>query len=79
MPTHKYLEGDAITIRCAHGDVTLYPLADVDLEVDGLPIRGQALAVLAIRIQSGATSLDQIFTLCAVVRECCSGTPGHDM
>ena len=39
--THKYLEGDAVTIRCAHGDITLHPLADVDLEVDGLPIKGR--------------------------------------
>ena len=24
VPAHKYLEGDTVTIRCAHGDVTLY-------------------------------------------------------
>ena len=42
VPAHKYLEGDAVTIRCAHGDVTLYPLTDVEMEVDGLPIKVEA-------------------------------------
>jgi len=42
VPADKYLEGDVVTIRCAHGDVTLYPLADVDLEVEGLSIQVEA-------------------------------------
>ena len=24
VPASRYLEGDAVTIRCAHGDITLY-------------------------------------------------------
>ena len=30
--------GDAVTIRCAHGDTVLYPLAALELEVDGISI-----------------------------------------
>ena len=32
-------EGEATTIQCAHGDVSLYPLAEVDLEIDGIQRR----------------------------------------
>ena len=32
----KIMMGDVVTIRCAHGDTVLYPLAAVELEVDGL-------------------------------------------
>ena len=42
VPPHKLKEGDAVTIRCAHGDTVLYPLADVNMEVDGLPITVEA-------------------------------------
>ena len=36
----ELLEGrQAITIRCAHGNTVLYPLAEVDMEVDGVPVR----------------------------------------
>ncbi len=33
----KIIQGDAATIRCAHGDTVLYPLAQVSLEIDGIP------------------------------------------
>ena len=42
VPASRYLEGDAVTIRCAHGDITLYPLADIRMEVDGLSIQVEA-------------------------------------
>lgn len=38
----KLLEGQAVTIRCAHGDTVLHPLAEVDMEVDGVPVRVEA-------------------------------------
>lgn len=38
VPTTKRVEGDAVTIRCAHGDTVLYPLANVGLVVDGIPL-----------------------------------------
>ena len=31
----QILEGDAVAIRCAHGDTVLYPLAKIALEVEG--------------------------------------------
>ena len=42
VPQCKILEGDAVTVRCAHGDTVLYPLAEVELEVDGLSIHVEA-------------------------------------
>ena len=38
VPESKIIEGDAVTIRCAHGDTVLYPVAQLELEVDGLPL-----------------------------------------
>lgn len=38
MPQHKILEGDAVTVWRVHGNTVLYPLVEVELEVDGLSI-----------------------------------------
>ena len=35
MDKKKLLEREAITIQCAHGDTVLYPLAQVELQVEG--------------------------------------------
>ncbi len=35
VPQSNIREGDVTTIRCAHGDTVLYPLAEVELEVEG--------------------------------------------
>ena len=35
VPPWKIIEGDIATIRCAHGDTVLYPLANIHMEVDG--------------------------------------------
>ena len=35
VPGSKVLEGDAVTIRCAHGDTVLYPVARLDMEIEG--------------------------------------------
>ena len=42
VPEKKLLTGEAVTIRCAHGDCVLYPLANVDLVVDGVPLMVEA-------------------------------------
>ena len=42
VPPEKILEGDTVTIKCAHGDIVLYPLANVDLEVDGRRVSVEA-------------------------------------
>ena len=38
VPEGKIMEWDAVTIRCAHGDTVLYPVAQLEFEVDGLPL-----------------------------------------
>ena len=38
VPERKVLEGDVVTIRCAHGDTLLYPVAQLDLEIEGRPM-----------------------------------------
>ena len=35
IPKKKILDGEAVTIRCAHGDTVLYPVAQVQVVVDG--------------------------------------------
>ena len=37
----RCLEGQAVAIQCAHGDVALYPLAEVELEVEGTRVQQQ--------------------------------------
>lgn len=56
VPGHKYLEGDAVTIRWAHGNTVHYPLAKIDMVVDGMPIEVEAavsetLPVPVLRVQ----------------------------
>ena len=42
VPSQKLLEGEALAIRCAHGDTVLYPLARVTVEIDGQAFEVQA-------------------------------------
>ena len=42
VPNQKTLKGDVVTIRCAHGDTVLYPLAEVKMEIDGRQIQVEA-------------------------------------
>ena len=35
VPQDKILQGEAVAIRCAHGDTVLYPLANVQIQVEG--------------------------------------------
>ena len=42
LPSQKMQEGEAVTIRCAHGDTVLYPLAKVKMEIDGRQIQVEA-------------------------------------
>ena len=34
----QWLEGELTTIQCAHGDTIAYPLAAIELEVQGKPV-----------------------------------------
>ena len=42
VPKEKLLEGEAVAIRCAHGDTVLYPLAQVEVEIEGQSFEIQA-------------------------------------
>ena len=42
IPKEKILEGEAVTIRCAHGDTVLYPVAKVQVMVDGRAVEVKA-------------------------------------
>ena len=42
VPEEKFVEGEAVAIRCAHGDTVLYPLAHVRLEVGGKSFQVEA-------------------------------------
>ena len=42
----KELEGEAVTICCAHGDVSLYPIAEVDLELKDVQMQVKAILCL---------------------------------
>ena len=38
----KIVDGEFVTIQCAHGDTVSYPLAQVELRVEGRPITVEA-------------------------------------
>ena len=42
VPERKVLSGEVATIHCVHGDTVLYPVADLKLEVDGVPVSVKA-------------------------------------
>lgn len=42
VPESKLKEGNAVAIRCAHGDTVLYPLADITVEMDGQQLSVEA-------------------------------------
>ena len=42
VPIGKLRDGEAVAIRCAHGDTVLYPLAQISLEVNGKKIEIEA-------------------------------------
>ena len=42
VPPEKIIEGDVATIRCAHGDTVLYPIANIEMKVDDQVIKVEA-------------------------------------
>ena len=51
VPENKFIEGDAVTIRCAHGDTVLYPVAQLELQVDGVPVCVEAAVFQSLPVQ----------------------------
>ena len=42
VPEHKLIEGKGVSIRCAHGDTTFYPLAEIGVEISGRNFKVEA-------------------------------------
>ena len=54
VPPEKFLEGDAATIQCAHGDTVLYPLANIIGSCFRMTTSGSAAWEGCLRICSAA-------------------------
>ena len=48
IPDKKILPGEAIVIRCAHGNTVLYPIAQVEVEVAGRTIMVEAAVLTTL-------------------------------
>ena len=48
IPDEKILPGEAIVIRCAHGNTVLYPIAQVEVEVAGRTITVEAAVLTTL-------------------------------
>lgn len=42
VPVEKMLDGEVVAIQCAHGDTVLYPMAELEVEVEGHLCKMQA-------------------------------------
>ena len=42
VPNQRLLEGEAVAVRCAHGDTVLYPLANVHIQLGGVELTVKA-------------------------------------
>ena len=51
VPGHKLIGGDAITIQCAHGDSILYLEAQLELQVNGVPVCVKAAVSESLLVQ----------------------------
>ncbi len=65
------LEGDVATIRCAHSDTVLYPLAKVKMEVNGIPIEVEAAISdtlpVSVLLGGDVPQLKQLLSISAVI------------
>ena len=51
VPQDKFLEGKWVSIRCVHGDTVLYPLADVQFVVEGIPVKVEAAVAESLPVE----------------------------
>ena len=42
VPKSKYVAGEAVAIRCAHGDTVMYPITIIDVVVSSIPLQVEA-------------------------------------
>ena len=50
VPEHKVLPGEVATIHCVHGCTALYPVADLKLEVGGVPVSVKAAVLKTLPV-----------------------------
>eukprot|EP00731_Ephydatia_muelleri_P039306 Em1361g2a len=64
VPEHKLIEGKGVAIRCAHGDTTFYPLAEIGVEISGRNFKVEAAVAdnLPVQLLLG-TDVPQLFKL----------------
>ena len=55
VPPEKIIEGDVATIRCAHGDIVFYPLANIEMKVDDQVIQVEVRSCLSNFTNTSAT------------------------
>ena len=79
VPTTKMLD-DAVMVQCAHGDTVAYPLAVVELIVDGLPLTVEAALSdtlpTAVLLGRDMPELNKLLGRCKVRK--LQDTPGKD-
>ena len=65
VPPEKFLYGRSVAIRCVHGDIVLYPLANVTMEVEGTHIQVEAAVSsdlpVAVLLGTDVPQLIQLF------------------
>ena len=67
----QLIEGEATAVRCAHGDTMLYPMARVEMEVDGCTIKTVAAVcnTLPMDVLLG-TDVAELDTLLRNMKKC---------
>ena len=67
VPADKRIAGEAVTLRCAHGDTVLYPLADVNVSVGGVAfvVRAALSETLPVSVLLG-TDVPQLGRLLSI-------------
>ena len=67
VPKDKELSGKSVVVRCAHGDSVRYPLADLDIEVEGkrFTIRAGVSEELPVQLLLGRDVPELLKLLCA--------------
>ncbi len=70
VPEGKYLAGEVVAIRCAHGDTVSYPLSQIDIVVDSITIQVEAAvsSTLPVSVLLG-TDVPQLPSLLHILQQ----------
>ena len=50
VPAKKKLVGEAVTVGCSHGDTALYPLVEVEMELEGVKLSVKAVVLESLPV-----------------------------